>query len=202
MTRGMPNSRAVKAVEVGLAPIIGIACVDHYPRNAPTALGMGEPAGILEYEERISWHISGDPLPVKCAEPVRIEKEHGWTTTDSHVRRGGLKVVVCVCEIRDHLRVQVAACGVVALIQSSAVFHDREYKVTVATLCFRFEGKSGRIRHGVVLPIPIFNESRDTTAQRISYLPFHLGWVARCVSHIHVARLSKPRHEVRVDLGS
>src|SRR5437016_6224085 len=87
------------------------------------------------------------------------------------------------------------------MIQSATILHDCEDEVTVAALCFSLQRKSGRIGHRIILAVPVFDESRDTTTERVAHLSAHLSWIARRISHVHVARLTEPSHEMGVDPG-
>ena len=69
-------------------------------------------------------------------------------------------------------------------------------------MLFRFghHSKRGCIREGVPRPVPVNDDAINSATDHVPDLTMNLRWILRVVAHAHVARITKPRHEVRIDL--
>ncbi len=116
----------------------------------------------------------------------------------SHVGGRGKVLLLDILQLVDQRLLRVAARTGIPL-NRALVDHDREAKAGVGfgfghdhLCCLVLEG---------IRTVPIDDHAINAAADHVGNLTVDLCRISGTVAHVHVVRLAKPQHQMRVDFG-
>ena len=196
---GIVQCCGVKVIEIAQGHRIrGGYVAGHHPGETSAAIRTTETAGILKDEYGVSGNVGLYRGPVD-RQALNAEEEEEGVAVPAHVRGRALVGVIDVVEIGDEPRGARGGGGASPQVAGTGIFHNRELKLPVARLDFRFYYKASCILVAA-LPVPVDDHASHTAREHVIDLSLNDGRICRLVADIHVVAEAEPRHKVRIYL--
>ena len=175
-----------------------IGDVHNHPGITTCACGVRETTTVLKNEGWMSTGGCVDRVPVDGVMQVDIKVGDHRAPIDSHICGRRNKSLLHVLDLfNQRLLRRTASAG--AQLYRAFIHHGGESEARML-FGLRHYRQRGFIAEGISKSVPIDDHTINAAADHVRDLTMDLRWILRVISHIHVARIAKPGHQMRVDL--
>ena len=173
---------------------------DNHPGITASAHGVREPAAVLKNEIRVSAGSRFHRVPIDGVVQVDVKIRDHRLAVDSHVCRRRHKGLFYILHLfNQRLLRRTTLTG--TQLYSAFVHHDGERE---ARMLFGFRHHRQRCLVGerIAKSIPVDDHTLNAAANHVRDLTVDLRGILRAVPDVHMARIAKPRHQMRVHLAA
>ena len=173
---------------------------DNHPGITASAHGVREPAAVLKNEIRVSAGSRFHGVPVDGVVQVNVKIRDHRPPVDSHVCRRRHKGLFYILHLfNQRLLRRTTLTG--TQLYSAFIHHDGERE---ARMLFGFchHRQRSLVGERVSKSVPVDDHAINAAADHVRNLTMDLRRILRAVPDVHMARIAKPGHQMRVHLAA